>query len=255
MLIFGIDQGLAHMGYSVMDVITTKKCNRKGYIKIHDTLWGKILECDCIITTNDTELPIRLFKLITKLENKILEYEPDMVCCETLFFSPPAKGSRNKSSAIMTTNMVTGNIAYICGKHRIPFATYSPTNVKKLLCGSGRAAKEDVMAEIEKMFSVEAPVGKKDHMCDSIAIGMSCALKNLLNEEQKEESEAETSEPTETTRDKEDHNEDSLTKETSNENISGISDNYNAPEQKEKLKRKPRKTKTAKEPIENYETI
>lgn len=243
MLIFGIDQGLAHMGYSVMDVITAKKCNRKGYIKIHDTLWGKILECDCIITTSDTELSIRLFRLITKLENKILEYEPDMVCCETLFFSPPAKGSRNKSSAIMTTNMVTGNIAYICGKHRIPFATYSPTNVKKLLCGSGRAAKEDVMAEIEKMFSVEAPIGKKDHICDSIAIGMSCALKNLLDEEQKEEPEAETSEPVEAAKDKEDHNEDTLTKETSNESMSDAPDNNNALEQKKKPKRKPKKPK------------
>lgn len=242
MLIFGIDQGLAHMGYSVMDVIAAKKCNRKGYIKIHDTLWGKILECDCIITTSDIELPVRLFKLITKLENKILEYEPDMVCCETLFFSPPAKGSRNKSSAIMTTNMVTGNIAYICGKHRIPFATYSPTNVKKLLCGSGRAAKEDVMSEIEKMFSIEAPVGKKDHMCDSIAIGMSCALKNLLNEEQKKEIETEASES---------DNKDVSAEKASDKNASNVPDIDKANKQKEKSKRKPKKNKVAKELSEN----
>lgn len=242
MLIFGIDQGLAHMGYSVIDIITAKKCNRKGYIKIHDTLWGKILECDCIITTSDIELPIRLFKLITKLENKILEYEPDMVCCETLFFSPPAKGSRNKSSAIMTTNMVTGNIAYICGKHRIPFATYSPTNVKKLLCGSGRAAKEDVMSEIEKMFSIDAPVGKKDHMCDSIAIGMSCALKNLLNEEQKKEIETEVSES----------NDKNISAEkASDKNALNVSDIDKVNNQKEKSKRKPKKSEIAKELTEN----
>lgn len=242
MLIFGIDQGLAHMGYSVIDIITAKKCNRKGYIKIHDTLWGKILECDCIITTSDIELPIRLFKLITKLENKILEYEPDMVCCETLFFSPPAKGSRNKSSAIMTTNMVTGNIAYICGKHRIPFATYSPTNVKKLLCGSGRAAKEDVMSEIEKMFSIDAPVGKKDHMCDSIAIGMSCALKNLLNEEQKKEIETEVSES----------NDKNISAEkASDKDASNVSDIDKVNNQKEKSKRKPKKSETAKGQTEN----
>lgn len=242
MLIFGIDQGLAHMGYSVIDIITAKKCNRKGYIKIHDTLWGKILECDCIITTSDIELPIRLFKLITKLENKILEYEPDMVCCETLFFSPPAKGSRNKSSAIMTTNMVTGNIAYICGKHRIPFATYSPTNVKKLLCGSGRAAKEDVMGEIEKMFSIEAPVGKKDHICDSVAIGMSCALKNLLDEEQKKEIETEASES----------NDKNISAEkASDKNALNVSDIDKTNKQKEKSKRKPKKSETAKGQTEN----
>lgn len=230
------------MGYSVIDIITAKKCNRKGYIKIHDTLWGKILECDCIITTSDIELPIRLFKLITKLENKILEYEPDMVCCETLFFSPPAKGSRNKSSAIMTTNMVTGNIAYICGKHRIPFATYSPTNVKKLLCGSGRAAKEDVMSEIEKMFSIDAPVGKKDHMCDSIAIGMSCALKNLLNEEQKKEIETEVSES----------NDKNISAEkASDKDASNVSDIDKVNNQKEKSKRKPKKSETAKGQTEN----
>lgn len=251
MLIFGIDQGLAHMGYSVIDIITAKKCNRKGYIKIHDTLWGKILECDCIITTNDIELPIRLFKLITKLENKILEYEPDMVCCETLFFSPPAKGSRNKSSAIMTTNMVTGNIAYICGKHRIPFATYSPTNVKKLLCGSGRAAKEDVMSEIEKMFSIEAPVGKKDHICDSVAIGMSCALKNLLNEEQEKEIETEVSESIEAVKNNGCDNKDASTKKASDKDMSNVSDIDKPNKQKEKSRRKPKKSKIAKEPTEN----
>lgn len=251
MLIFGIDQGLAHMGYSVMDVIAAKKCNRKGYIKIHDTLWGKILECDCIITTSDIELPVRLFKLITKLENKILEYEPDMVCCETLFFSPPAKGSRNKSSAIMTTNMVTGNIAYICGKHRIPFATYSPTNVKKLLCGSGRAAKEDVMSEIEKMFSIDAPVGKKDHMCDSIAIGMSCALKNLLDEKQNKKIETEASESIEAVKNNGCDNKDTSIKEASDKDKSNVSNADKTSKQKEKSRRKPKKSKIAKELAEN----
>ena len=172
MLVFGIDQGLAHLGYSILEVEFKKKCTRKNFIKIYDGVYIKIIESGCLLSYPNKEFTERLFKLITKLENKILEYEPDFVCCERLFFSPPAKGSRNKSSSIMTTNMVTGNIAYICGKHKIPFDTYSPTKVKKNLCGNGKAQKEDVINKIKEMFKLDSNSDTTDHICDSIAIGL-----------------------------------------------------------------------------------
>lgn len=181
MIVFGIDQGLAHMGYSIMEFIETKKTNRKNFVKIRDGLWVKIIESGCFVTNSGVDLPKRLFRLTTMLENKILEADPDIVCCERLFFSTPAKGSRNKSSAIMTTNMVTGNIVYICGKHKIKFDFFAPTNVKKLLCGSGKASKDEIIAKIDEIFALDAPSDKIDHIYDSVAIGISCILHMLDN--------------------------------------------------------------------------
>ena len=137
MIIMGIDQGLAHLGYSILEYVP-KKTKRDGFVKVEDNVYVKVIESGCFLTApNDLDFSRRLFKLMNKVETKILEYEPDFVCCEALFFSVPAKGSRNKSSSIMTTNMVTGVIAYICGKLNIKFNTYSPTCVKKRLCNSG----------------------------------------------------------------------------------------------------------------------
>lgn len=184
MIVFGIDQGLAHLGYSVVDFKFIKKTSAEGYVKIYPMVWAKLIEYDAIFTTSDEEFPERLFRLTTKLENKILEYNPDMVCCERLFYSPPGKGSRNKSSAIMTTNMVTGTIAYICGKHRIKFNTYPPTRVKKNLCGSGTAQKEDVIKKILELFEINTTSTKKEHICDSVAIAMSFIFTLLANEDE-----------------------------------------------------------------------
>lgn len=171
MFVLGIDQGLAHMGYAYLEV-EFKKTNRKHFVQVQDNIYVKIIESGCLVTGPSDDFPKRLFILMTRLENKILDFMPEVICCEHLFFSPPAKGSRNKSSSIMTTNMVTGIIAYICGKHRISFATYPPTTVKKKLCDDGRASKEDVINKIDEIFKVEAPNDKRDHICDAIAIGL-----------------------------------------------------------------------------------
>ena len=175
MIILGIDQGLAHLGYAVIDV-TDKTIN--------------LLDYGCLLSHPGNDPAERIFELINNLEKIILLHNPINIAHERLFFSPPAKNSRKKSASILNTNMVTGAIWYIAGKHSIKVSEYSPQTVKKTLCGDGRAEKEKIITYIEGLFDIECTKTKKEHICDAIAIGMTHITKNniqqILGEQEKE---------------------------------------------------------------------
>lgn len=157
MIILSVDQGLANFGYAVL------KADK-------DTV--ELLSYGCICTTSQGEQTTRIFKLMNEFEKLILTYKPDKIVHERLFFSPPGKNMRKKSASILNTNMITGAMWYLAGKHNVTVEQYSPQTVKKVLTGNGRAEKAVMIKTIENMFTIDCLKTRKEHICDAIAIGM-----------------------------------------------------------------------------------
>ena len=172
MIILSVDQGIAHFGYAVLEY-TENGINLMDY--------------GCFISTikkSKKKKPIsqqrRMFELMSKFEDLIVKYEPKHIVHERLFFSPPAKNSRKKSASILNTNMITGSIWYIAGKHDLEVWQYSPQTVKKSLTGNGRADKDDIIKQIESMFDIDCLKTHKEHVCDAISIGLAHINKSMV---------------------------------------------------------------------------
>ena len=167
MRIMGIDQGIANMGYSILD---DKALVAYGYIS----------------TNNKETIEQRLYSIYSRVEELILEYNPEIICCEKLFYTAPSGESRNKSASIIYTNMITGVLTCLAGKYGIEFRMFVPSMVKKAICNNGVAKKEEVIAKIKSMYSVQTLKSKAEHVCDSISIAYTCNKQNEENPEIRE---------------------------------------------------------------------
>ena len=96
--------------------------------------------------------------------------------CERLFVNSGrnSKGDkiRNKSSAIVRTNMSTGVIYLLASKYNIGIKDFPPTTVKKQMTGSGKADKEEIIKVVEDLMSKQGLTVKTNHESDAIAIGI-----------------------------------------------------------------------------------
>lgn len=111
--------------------------------------------------------------------------EVSIIGTESLFVNNFKNGGRNKSAAIVTTNMITGVIMLLGAKHNKLVKQYTPGTVKKYITGAGDASKgtvEDNLAHIidKSKVSIQA-----DHQSDAIAIAWTSSMDvmdNGLNE-------------------------------------------------------------------------
>lgn len=168
MRILGIDQGIANMGYSILED-------------------DKLITYGCINTTSKDFLEERFFVIYSRLKKIIEEYKPEVVCCEKLFYTSPKEGNRNKSASIIYTNMITGVLAALCGEFNIELRMFVPSRVKKAVCDNGKAEKDDMIAKIKSLYPVESEKTKYEHVCDSIAIAFTYYVENKESPEIREE--------------------------------------------------------------------
>lgn len=174
---FGIDQGYANLGFSIINYnILTEKI-KILYIK------G--------ITTPSTDLLNKRILSIYDLGKELLDTElgqkVDAIGCEKLFCNQPMKVNkgtselkatfmlRNKSASIMKTNMVTGVFYLLSAMVDKPIFEYPPTTVKKHIVGSGRATKTELIKVLDNIIKECGVNVKTDHESDSIGIAITTA--------------------------------------------------------------------------------
>lgn len=154
MIILGIDQGLANIGYAIINTEPELTHLEHGIIK----------------TTPDPVFGRRLLLIKSKLMEVIDKYNPDLICTESLFCNKAQSSGRNKSAAIVQTNMATAVIFMLGAEKNIPIRQFVPISVKKQVTGSGKATKEEVEDAIKQHF--KDIIIKKDHESDAIAIAL-----------------------------------------------------------------------------------
>lgn len=162
----GIDQGLANLGYSIVEITLNKE-------NIEESL--SILNSGTLTTSSKEYLEERLFNIHTIITNLNSNYNTNIIGCEKLFFNPKQKTGRNKSASIMVTNMVSGVVFFIAGQNGVCAKDFTPGTVKKYVAGNGRANKEEVIEAVSKICENQGIVPKTEHEADSIAIGITTA--------------------------------------------------------------------------------
>lgn len=147
MIVMGIDPGTAITGYGVVKVENNRHI---------------VLGYGAIRTTAQQSTSSRLETIYAELRNLILEFRPDCLAVEELFFN------KNVASALAVGQ--ARGVAILAGAHAgLPVAEYTPLQVKMAVTGYGRATKEQVAYMIRMLLGLaEAP--KPDDVTDALAI-------------------------------------------------------------------------------------
>jgi len=150
MIVIGIDPGTTRCGYGVV---------KKDGSRLSLVAMG-------ILSSAGADGPSRLSSLSSHLKEIISLYRPDRAAIETLYFS------RNQKTAIAVAE-ARGAVLSTLSAASLPIREFSPTEVKSLLTGSGRADKRDVAATVELILKTK--IKAVDDVCDALAIAILAA--------------------------------------------------------------------------------
>ena len=108
------------------------------------------------------------------LNSAIDVFVPHYICAEALV------GSKGAAAATMQ-GMAWGVLSAITAVRKIPVFTVSPQGMKKALCGSKSASKEDIENAVKARYPNAAgivgsinPPGAREHVYDAIGVVIAC---------------------------------------------------------------------------------
>lgn len=148
--ILGIDPGL----------------NRTGYAVLEKSVRGPILREGGVIRS-DPKLPLaeRVCEIATGLREVIAELQPSVMAIEQVF----SHVAHPKTAILMAH--ARGVILLCASEQKIPVVHYTPTQVKRLLTGSGRAGKEQIQHAIKNELRLDKVLEPND-VADAFAVAL-----------------------------------------------------------------------------------
>jgi crossover junction endodeoxyribonuclease RuvC len=149
MKIMGIDPGYAILGYGII-TLEGSQFSVCGY--------------GAVTTDSGASMPNRLKHLYMELMSLIIEYEPDVLAIEELFFNT------NSKTALMVGQ--ARGVALLAGANSgIEIVEYTPLQVKQGIAGYGRADKKQVQYMVKTILHLDE-VPKPDDTADALAIAI-----------------------------------------------------------------------------------
>jgi len=149
LIILGIDPGLNHTGFGVVEVKNDKI---------------RSLEYGCITNKIESEFLDKIKKIYTEIEILFNKYSPHELVLEEIFFS------RNTRSAI-DVGKVCGAVALTATLLGINMFMYTPLQVKQAVVGYGRATKSQVQSMVKVLLSLP-DIPRPDHAADALAVAI-----------------------------------------------------------------------------------
>lgn len=125
-----------------------------------------LIHSNCIETNRSESPQKRLSELGNNIQRLIVEYRPDAIALETLFFN------KNVSTAIRVAE-ARGVILYLATQYGCAIHEFSPQQVKVSVTGYGKSDKRAVQRMIQLQLQ-QAPPRARDDEYDAIAVGITC---------------------------------------------------------------------------------
>lgn len=144
--IIGIDPGLAHTGFGIVDALGEQK---------------RLVSYGIIETASADDQGTRLLAIHNRLVAVLQEFRPDEASMETLYFA------RNVTSALGVAE-AKGVVTMTLAQFAVPLALYAPNQIKTSVTGTGRADKELVERCVKVLLRLETEP-KPDHAADALA--------------------------------------------------------------------------------------
>ncbi len=154
MKILGIDPGTGRVGWGIVS---------------HEKGTDSFVDCGCFETKVNSELPERLLKIHSFLQDLIKTYQPDELAVESLFFEKNAKTAIDVAAA-------RGVILLAGAQASLPLSQYTPLQVKSALTGYGQAEKSQVEFMVGKILHLKEKI-KPDDAADAVAIALTHAFR------------------------------------------------------------------------------
>ncbi|GAA2498090.1 crossover junction endodeoxyribonuclease RuvC [Winogradskya humida] len=150
MRVLGIDPGLTRCGVGVVEGQPGRPCKLIGYYVVY--------------TEPDEDIALRLLHLDKSLGELVAEHKPDSVAVERVF-------SQHNTQTITGTAQASG-IGILAGARAgLPVQTYTPSEVKAAVTGSGTAGKAQVTSMVTRLLSLDGPPRPAD-AADALAIAI-----------------------------------------------------------------------------------
>ena len=150
MRVLGVDPGLTRCGVGVVDGEPGRTC--------------QLVAFELIATDPADDLGRRLLELDTRLTALVAEHTPDAVAVERVF-------SQHNVRTVMGTAQA-GAVAVLAGARAgLPVQTYTPSEVKAAVTGSGQADKAQVTAMVTRLLRLSAAPRPAD-AADALALAI-----------------------------------------------------------------------------------
>lgn len=141
-----LDPGLERVGYALVE---------KDGSRLKPLHYG-------LITTPRVDISLRLRQIHREVSELVRDYQPDAMAFERLYFASNRTTGMDVAKAI-------GCLFLIAAEYELPYAEYSPPQVKQSVVGVGSADKKQVQFMVTKLLSLkETP--KPDDVADALAI-------------------------------------------------------------------------------------
>jgi crossover junction endodeoxyribonuclease RuvC len=146
----GVDPGLSRTGYALLERSES----------------GPVLtEAGVVRSSPKQSLAHRVHEIASGLREVIDEFHPQAMALEQVFSL-----GRNPKSALLMAH-ARGAILLLAAERKIPVVHFTPTHVKRLLTGSGRASKEQIQFCIKNELGLDAILEPND-VADAAAVAM-----------------------------------------------------------------------------------
>ncbi len=153
MKVIGIDPGTASCGYGILQ-------ESGGRLRAIDHGWWQ---------TPAGERPeLRLKTIYEGVAGLIELHQPDAVALEESFVGADARTALSVGQARGAVMVAAANAGVEC-------AEYPPARVKQVVCGYGRAEKQQVQKMVKAILSMEA-APTPSHAADALAVAICHAL-------------------------------------------------------------------------------
>ncbi len=159
MIILGIDPGLAHTGWGIVET-RGALCRARAY--------------GCVTTKADEPIDQRLGKIFDEISRAISTYHPTQLAIEKIFFG------ENTRSALATAH-ARGAAIVACAQAGLEVGEYTPMQIKQAVVGTGAADKHQVIYMVRTVLALDHDP-HPDHAADALAAAVCHANLNRTKE-------------------------------------------------------------------------
>lgn len=146
MIIMGIDPGLAHTGWGVIET-RGPVCRARAY--------------GCVTTKPSDSIDRRLGMIYEEIAQAIRSYAPSQLAIEKIFFG------ENTRSALATAH-ARGAALVACSEAGLELGEYTPMQIKQAVVGTGSADKRQVIYMVQNILALDHEP-RPDHCADALA--------------------------------------------------------------------------------------
>lgn len=150
MRVLGIDPGLTRCGAGLVEGSVGRPLG--------------LIDVTVLRTPADQATERRLYDLRQGIDALVREYRPDALAVERVF-------SQHNVRTVMGTAQASGIAMLVAAERGLPVTTYTPSEVKASVSGSGRADKKQVTHMVTRLLRLDGPPKPAD-AADALALAI-----------------------------------------------------------------------------------